>query len=285
MPFANHDPGLILLDMVLSDFYALHVLVGVGGWALGCAMAIHGLELAKPTRLRFWIYSCLCILAGLLAWLDLAIGNSEGRLRDAQNTELATAIGGMKDTASEQNTEIGDLKKQSNSLIEMGTTLARNVNDLQDKMSQLAGRATSHHVSSADAAKDIAGRVATLLEDRTIDNAAASRMEATLKTISPAKVRITTVLGDAEAFRYATRIMDILKRAGWQVDGLNQAIFTAPAMGIMMQVADDKHLPREANVLARALHDADIRVAGQLVKDISPDELRLVVGSKPVEGH
>jgi hypothetical protein len=57
---------------------------------------------------------------------------------------------------------------------------------------------------------------------------------ASLKQNIPAsaKVTITSVMGDGEAFAFATQVMQWMKKNGYaNVDGVNQAIYSAPVMG------------------------------------------------------
>jgi len=55
-----------------------------------------------------------------------------------------------------------------------------------------------------------------------------------LKQMIPAnaKVTITAILGDSEAFGFANQLLQWLKSNGYQnVDGVHQAVYTAPVSG------------------------------------------------------
>jgi len=55
-----------------------------------------------------------------------------------------------------------------------------------------------------------------------------------LQQILPDKtktVTVTSVMGDGEAFSFATQIKDFLVQQGYDVNGVNQSIFTAPVIG------------------------------------------------------
>jgi len=53
------------------------------------------------------------------------------------------------------------------------------------------------------------------------------------------KVEVTCVLGDGEAFQFATAIVDYLKRKGTNVEGVNQAAFTRPVVGQIAEANGD----------------------------------------------
>lgn len=44
-------------------------------------------------------------------------------------------------------------------------------------------------------------------------------------------VTVTAVMGDGEAFNFATQIKDVLVEQGYDVNGVNQALYSAPIMG------------------------------------------------------
>jgi hypothetical protein len=45
------------------------------------------------------------------------------------------------------------------------------------------------------------------------------------------KVTVTTIMGDGEAFAFATQIKDYLVQQGYDVNGVNQAVFSEPLFG------------------------------------------------------
>jgi hypothetical protein len=266
--------------MLLSDFYALHVLVGVGGWFLACAMAIHGLELAQHGRVRFWTYSLLCVGAGALAWIDLANENREAREREKQNTTLSLTVGDMKKASDDQRRTIGDLSKQTGSLIDMGTTLAQNVNDMRTEISR-QNSIPRGSISQSEVAKSIAGRVAGILTGRAISDEDAKKFVTVLDK-EPSKVSVTTIMGDVEAFQFTTRLIELLKKSGWQVDGPNQGVFNAPIAGVILQIKDKDQVPAGANIIAKAFHEIGVSIRGEMNPTLkTSDEISLIVGSKP----
>jgi len=58
-----------------------------------------------------------------------------------------------------------------------------------------------------------------------------------LRTIihSGSIVKITSVLGDGEAYGFANQIKTFLENEGYQVDGVNQAIYSGPITGQIIE--------------------------------------------------
>lgn len=55
-----------------------------------------------------------------------------------------------------------------------------------------------------------------------------------LKQMLPDKIKrvtVTSVMGDGEAFSFATQIKNFLEQQGYEVNGVNQSVFTAPVIG------------------------------------------------------
>jgi len=77
-------------------------------------------------------------------------------------------------------------------------------------------------------------------QDRVLSDNAASQLDTELSKHPGKKISVTSVLGDPEAFKFATQIMVYLKEQGYDVDGVNQAVYTAPVRGQHIRPTDDK---------------------------------------------
>ena len=53
------------------------------------------------------------------------------------------------------------------------------------------------------------------------------------------KVTVTSVLGDGEAFQFASQIKAFLEQAGYDVTGVDQAVYTTPMNGQNIVTSDD----------------------------------------------
>lgn len=75
--------------------------------------------------------------------------------------------------------------------------------------------------------------------DRVLKDAVRHRLDQTLKQRSFSSIRITAVMGDQEAFRFASQIKNYLESAGYQVSGVDQAVYTRPIQGQAIEPAND----------------------------------------------
>jgi hypothetical protein len=97
---------------------------------------------------------------------------------------------------------------------------------------------------------------------------------------SPARaVEISSVMGDTEAFELARELKAALEAAGWNVDGVNQSVFSTAVRGIIISVGQQPP-PDTANELFRALQSAGIVAAGNLDLNKKDQGVSLWVGSK-----
>lgn len=64
---------------------------------------------------------------------------------------------------------------------------------------------------------------------RQLDPASAVQLEQNIPKDKP--VKVTAVMGDQEAFAFASQITSYLKSKGYSVDGVNQAIYSQPVIG------------------------------------------------------
>jgi len=91
------------------DFISLQALVAAGGWGLTSAMAIHGLHLAGPHKLRAALYSGVCTIVFILAlWLG-ALQHRDSRIQsnmlasiDSQISEIGHKINSSPGSSTDQ---------------------------------------------------------------------------------------------------------------------------------------------------------------------------------------
>ena len=74
--------------------------------------------------------------------------------------------------------------------------------------------------------------------DRNLKNNGASQIESTLASQSFESISVTAVMGDQEAFRFASQIKNFLDSKGYTVKGVNQAIYREPVQGQIIELAD-----------------------------------------------
>jgi hypothetical protein len=125
-----------------------------------------------------------------------------------------------------------------------------------------------------------------------ISEQAALQLVPSLKAAGSYKVSITSVMGDAQAFQSADRLKSALVSAGWDVDGVNQAVFTVPMIGVILSIAPKEglaagkvsfdNLPPAAASLIKAFRQNGVNVTGTLdpsIKDLAT--VNIIIGARP----
>ena len=79
--------------------------------------------------------------------------------------------------------------------------------------------------------------------DRDLDDAAAAKLESMVVGFRFKSIAVTSVSGDSEAYRFAVQIKNYLAGIGYKVSKINQAIYTTPPGGVVI------NLPGEDRVL------------------------------------
>jgi hypothetical protein len=108
----------------------------------------------------------------------------------------------------------------------------------------------------------------------------AKRMTTVLATQRGSKVTVTCVLGDQESFQFASQVKQILQNSGWEVNGVNQAIYTQPVIGVFVKVKSQQY-PRRVNSIVEAFKVLNITPDGILDPTLGADDVELIVGAKP----
>lgn len=79
--------------------------------------------------------------------------------------------------------------------------------------------------------------------DRVLDGAVSARLDSLIGDFRFKSIAVTSVSGDREAFRFAKLIKNYLSEKGHKVTGINQAIYSSPPIGVVI------NLPGEDRVL------------------------------------
>jgi uncharacterized coiled-coil protein SlyX len=89
---------------------------------------------------------------------------------------------------------------------------------------------------------------------------------------------ITCLMNDHEAFSFATQLKKLFESAGWTVDGVNQAMYSAPIKGVVIAIKD-KSVEPKARFIFQILQFAGFPSHGELNDKLTSVEL--IIGSKP----
>ena len=242
-------------------------------------------------RLRWVFGGVLVFLSALTYWQQQRADDAHQKeLADHQKAVVASAtkigeLGGQVGTLQQT---ITGLKQQLTGLTSIATSTSKTSNtllQLAEQQRRNSGIPTG--LTGAGAAKELADKVAGLLSARHIDDQTAAQIERLLRNVpSPPEVLVTTILGDAEAFQYAIRLMDVLRAGGWKVIGPDQGLYGRPITGLVVEVANPKDpaMVGAATALGGAFQSAGIPIVGAPLppsKAKSPTSIVLLVGSKP----
>ena len=124
------------------------------------------------------------------------------------------------------------------------------------------------------------------MQGRTVEDATAATMVEFLRARAGRRVVVSCAPDDIEAYRYANRITNVLRTAGWEALGPETTtIFgEAPAMGVTLYVRSGAAAPDTARLLLDAFTRFNIPFrSGVASNDAIPDPatVELFVGRKP----
>lgn len=100
-----------------------------------------------------------------------------------------------------------------------------------------------------------------------------------LKYYKKGKVSLTTILGDSEAFKFAEEIKEVFESAGWNVDGISQAAYNKPMIGVVINVKSEKY-PIRVNQIFNAFKVLNIIATGNINQNLQDDNVEVIIGSK-----
>ena len=75
--------------------------------------------------------------------------------------------------------------------------------------------------------------------DRVLSESVASQLQSLLNQETFKSIDLVAVMGDQEAFRFASQIKNFLTSSGYEVNGVNQAVFTKSIQGQIIEPPND----------------------------------------------
>lgn len=102
-----------------------------------------------------------------------------------------------------------------------------------------------------------------------------------IEALTPYKggqVRFVSIIGNVESMEMALNLKTIFSRAGWKVEGIDQAIYTAPVKGILINIKD-KNYPQRIEGIVKALSVVKIQPIGNINAAMKIGEVEIVAGS------
>jgi hypothetical protein len=115
--------------------------------------------------------------------------------------------------------------------------------------------------------------------ERILETEVKNTLVSNLKAVQPLDVEITCVLGDTEGFALASQIKSMFEAAGWKVNGVNQAVFTAPIKHLILTFGKAP-TPQLQHTLAPLFDSLGYAREASLDDKLGESNLKIVVGSK-----
>jgi hypothetical protein len=103
---------------------------------------------------------------------------------------------------------------------------------------------------------------------------------ASLKHAAKGNVLVSSPMGNSEAVNYATRISEILIKAGWAVDKKGIGLSTLAGGGSFLIVKNLTSPPLRAVQLQKAFNSVDINLNGSEMGAMDEDAIQIFIGDK-----
>lgn len=126
---------------------------------------------------------------------------------------------------------------------------------------------------------DVQSAARKVSPERTLDPRLKQSLVTNLKSLAPLDVDITCVLGDTEGFSLASELKGVFEQAGWKVNGVNQAVFTAPVKHLVLTFGKAPS-PEIQRTLATLFDSLGYKRQAGLDEKLGDNSLKIVVGSK-----
>ena len=150
-----------------------------------------------------------------------------------------------------------------------------------ERTSRLELESARQRERAARAEKDLL-ELQERLRHRRIVGEQRERLIATLRNIPKGPVSLTCVLGDGEGIAFANDVVEVLRAAGWEVDGVNQGAFTPTnPVGFFVRVRSAVNAPPYIRALLEAFNSTGIRLDAAEVPTMAENVVAIVVGNKP----
>jgi hypothetical protein len=95
---------------------------------------------------------------------------------------------------------------------------------------------------------------------------------------------ITCILGDPESTTLALDLVDVFRRAGWNLpgSGFSQAIYSGLPRGVIVKIhsQQEAELPQIAR-LVEALYRLGLERSGEIDPNVGSGEFRIIIGARP----
>jgi hypothetical protein len=113
-------------------------------------------------------------------------------------------------------------------------------------------------------------------QPRTLKSRDATASVAAAQQYKGTKVDLTCLMGDGEGIAFAHELKALLEDAGWQVEGVNQAVFSGPVEGIVLR-CQGAEPAAWLTAVGNAILGSGIKASGQYNSDLDGIIIRRMV--------
>lgn len=207
---------------------------------------------------------------GLIIATVITIGHQRSELRlDNKNlqTKLADSQSALADVKAERD------KYQTQLAPFLAVAERRFPDEPTDKRLELLLTKLDKAIS------DVQSAALKVSPERTLPPEVQQSLVTKLKSLPALNIEITCILGDTEGFALASQIKRVFDEAGWKVNGVNQAVFTAPIKRLVLTFGKTPS-PQLKQALAPLFDGLAYPREAGLDAKLGEDNLKIVVGSK-----
>jgi hypothetical protein len=225
----------------------------------------------KKNQLKRWVGFTIMILAAIGIWGSFFVQNRDNQKLSNSLESIITTNNELRVILKEREKDITTVRDQNDSLKIMLADFKKR----QEEFIIISEISTKEISRSREILQNISNSSFT----RGITEIDKIKMVSILRQHKGKELVITTIMGDSEALQFASTLKEVFIAAGWNVDGINQAIYTDPVKGLKIRVQSENYPPR-VNQIVQALNLLELKVEGWLGEDFAPDDLELIVGAK-----
>ncbi len=142
------------------------------------------------------------------------------------------------------------------------------------------GHVSGDVVISNNQSGGITAKNVTINAKRSLTPEIADKLRELLTPYRGSTVKITALLGDSEGFGYAVQFQKVFATAGWKVDGIDQAVYTAPLAGLLLRIRDENNYAKNVETINNAFKQVGLDVGGFQDSSAPSDAVELVVGGR-----
>jgi len=171
-------------------------------------------------------------------------------------------------------------QKADSTILELGSTISTQVDKIERQSDQVEAQRKKIEEQSreVEAQQQKIREVESKVQPRSISDQKFQELQAELSKHSGEKIEITCILGDTEGMALASRLKSLFQSSGWEVDGVNQSVYTQPIKGIIIMLKDE-NLKHKAESIFQVLAHAKLHSIGEINPNMKFD-IGLVIGAR-----